>query len=132
MFEAVNYGADPTGFNDSTAAIQQAIDAAGVAGGVVYLREGTYRFETAGSVGLRLRYSNVVLRGAGVGKTFLLNTTTQMRGKTTIFMGYSPNGGWDEINGAVVKLSADVLTPTNRIPLESTDGFAVGDHIVLA
>ncbi|HWR54450.1 MAG TPA: discoidin domain-containing protein, partial [Bryobacteraceae bacterium] len=47
-------------------------------------------------------------------------------------MGYSPNGGWDEINGAVVKLSADVLTPTNRIPLESTDGFAVGDHIVLA
>lgn len=38
------YGADPTGVNDSTAAIQNAVNAClGKGGGVVYLPQGTYR-----------------------------------------------------------------------------------------
>jgi hypothetical protein len=132
VFDAVSYGADPSGSRDSTDAIQRAIDAAGATGGVVYLPGGTYCFQTADGVGLRLRHGNVVLRGAGVNKTFLLNTTTNMRGKVAISLGHGTRGGWDEINSTPVKLSGDVVTPTNRIPVESTNGFSAGDHIVLA
>lgn len=39
----VGYGADPTGTRDSTAAIQDAIDALPATGGVVYLPGGVYR-----------------------------------------------------------------------------------------
>src|SRR3954451_18134442 len=46
VFDAVAYGADPTGAKDSTLPIQRAIDAAGVTGGIVFLREGTYRIRT--------------------------------------------------------------------------------------
>lgn len=132
VFDAVGYGADPAGTRDSTVAIQRAIDAAGVSGGVVYLQPGTYRIQTGTDTRLRLHYNNVVLRGAGVGQTFLLNTTTIMRDKNVISIGYASSGGWDDVVGTPVKLSGDVLTPTNRIPVESTAGFAVGDSIVLA
>ena len=132
VFDAVAYGADPAGARDSTIAIQRAIDAAGATGGVVYLQAGTYRIQTETDTRLRLHYSNVVLRGAGAGKTFLLNTTTSMRDRNVISIGYASDGGWEDVVGTPVPLSADVLTPTNRIPVESTAGFAVGDKIVLA
>jgi hypothetical protein len=132
VFDAVGYGADPSGARDSTTAIQRAIDAAGTTGGVVTLRAGTYRIQTGPDARLRLRYSNVVLRGAGVGQTFLLNTTTDMRRMAVIGIGFASGGGWEDVVGAPVRLSADVLTPTDRIPVESTSGFAVGDHVVIA
>jgi hypothetical protein len=132
VFDAVSYGADPTGARDSTSAIQSAIDAAGTSGGVVYLQPGTYRIHSEKDTRLRLHYSNVVLRGAGAGKTFLLNTTTRMRGGIAISLGYATSGGWEDIAGATVNLSTDVLTPTNRIPVESVAGFSVGDNIVVA
>lgn len=132
VFDAVAYGADATGTRDSTNAIQRAIDAAGGSGGVVYLQPGTYRIQTEPDARLRLRYSNVVLRGAGVGRTFLLNTTTRMRRRIVISIGYASGGGWEDTVGAPVNLSTDVLTPTNRIPVGSTDGFGVGENIVIA
>ncbi len=101
------------------------------AGGVVYLQAGTYRIQAEADARLRLRYSNVVLRGAGVGKTFLLNTTTSMRSKIVVSIGYATSGGWEDVVGTPVLLSADVLTPTNHLPVESTSGFAVGDNIVV-
>jgi len=131
VFDAVGYGADPTATRDSTLAIQRAIDAAGATGGVVYLQAGTYRIQAEADARLRLRYSNVVLRGAGVGKTFLLNTTTSMRSKIVVSIGYATSGGWEDVVGTPVLLSADVLTPTNHLPVESTSGFAVGDNIVV-
>ena len=59
------YGADPTGTTDSTAAIQNAINNAR-SGQVVYIPEGTYRI--AGNITPR---SNATLRGAGMGLTIL-------------------------------------------------------------
>ena len=132
VFDAVAYGADLTGTRDSTLAIQSAIDAAGATGGVVYLQAGTYRIQTEPDARLRLPYSNVVVRGAGVGKTFLLNTTTNMRSRIVISIGYASSGGWEDVVGTPVNLSADVLTPTSRIPVESTTGFAIGDKIILS
>src|SRR6476661_121027 len=102
VFDAVSYGADPTGTRDSTIAIQQAIDAAGATGGVVYLQAGTYRIQTEPDARLRLRYSNVVLRGAGVGRTFVLNTTTEMRSRIVISIGFATVGGWEDVVGTPV------------------------------
>jgi pectin methylesterase-like acyl-CoA thioesterase len=83
----VGYGADPTGKTDSTAAIQNAIDAAAAAGGaVVDLPAGTYRIQPAkgNRYALCVRNNGIVLRGAGREKTFLLNTSTEMREKAVI------------------------------------------------
>jgi len=66
VFDAVTYGADPTGARDATDAIQRAIDAVGATNGVVSLPAGAYSIQTERDTRLRLRYSNVVLRGAGV------------------------------------------------------------------
>ena len=65
------YGADPTGGKDSTAAIQGAIAAAESAGGgVVQIPEGLYRLDGV----LTVSASNVVLRGAGPEKSRLFFT----------------------------------------------------------
>ncbi|QDZ16005.1 discoidin domain-containing protein [Humibacter ginsenosidimutans] len=53
------YGADPTGANDSTAAIQRAIDAAAATDGTVYLPAGTY------TVSGQLDVDHVSVVGAG-------------------------------------------------------------------
>lgn len=51
-FNVVDYGADPTGVNDSTAAIQATIDAAGASGGgMVYFPSGDYKLLSAVTVG---------------------------------------------------------------------------------
>lgn len=65
------YGADPTGSGDSTAAIQGAIAAAESAGGgVVQIPEGLYRLDGV----LTVSASSIVLRGAGPDKTRLFFT----------------------------------------------------------
>lgn len=56
------YGADPTGTNDSTTAINNAITAA-ASGGIVYFPPGTYK--TSGS--LVITADNIILQGAGWG-----------------------------------------------------------------
>jgi hypothetical protein len=62
------YRADPTGASDSTAAIQNAINAAGSApaAGVVYFPAGTYRISAAMTV-----HSNLTLIGDGDGQTMI-------------------------------------------------------------
>ena len=67
------YGADPTGNGDSTAAVQAAINAASVGGGIVYFGAGAYRFDGQ----LVVAASNVVLRGAGPGVSKLYFTKTE-------------------------------------------------------
>lgn len=130
VFDAVaTYGADATGTNDSTVAIQNAIDAAEAAGGgVVLLPAGTYKVSPQGANGysLRISKSNVVLRGAGSASTFLFNTQPVMRGKSVIEV--SPTS---TTTGSAVLLTADLTGPTRRIPVATPNSFAVGDVVRL-
>ncbi len=64
--DATDFGADPTGATDSTAAVQAAIDAA-VGPSDVLLPAGEYRFDRT----LRVALDGVVLRGEGRGATHL-------------------------------------------------------------
>jgi autotransporter-associated beta strand protein len=127
VFDVTNYGADPTGVNDSTAAIQAAINAAANAGGgVARLPAGTFRVSLPAGANevLRIRNPNVVLRGAGSGQTFLLNTTHVMRNKAIIRI--SPNS---VSAGTTTAFTADLHTPTRRIPVANPSAFAVGDIV---
>jgi hypothetical protein len=69
---AADYGADPTGVNDSTAAIQAAISAVPASGGVVYLPAGTYKVSST----LNITASGVYLAGAGRWATTISFTGT--------------------------------------------------------
>lgn len=126
--------ADLSGKLDATAAIQKAIDSATKAGGgVVFLPAGTYRLsvgETATSA-LQIGSSRVVLRGAGAGKTFLLNTTTAMRSKAVIRVSPSVGGTWTSIPASKVLVTRDLPSPTRTIPVASTSGFKVGDWVIV-
>ncbi len=134
-FNAVElFGADPNGIQDSTAAIQKALDAAGRAGGgEVFLPEGTYRIEVPASrsCALHVKFSNVVLRGAGPELTKILNSTTEMRGKQIILVEPWPKSNWAEEENPRTTISADLPGPTIEIPVEDTTGFEVGDWVVL-
>ena len=123
------YGADPTGVSDSTAAIQRALDAAGTAGGgVVLLPPGTYKVSLptpdSNSV-LRISKNNTILRGSGSGQTFLLNHSTVMRSKSIFFV-----RGNDRTTPIFsTRLKTDVLTPIKRLHVANAAGFAVGDIV---
>jgi hypothetical protein len=130
------YEADFTGTHDATAAIQAAINAAGLAGGgVVFLPAGTYRLSVpAGEEqALLLDKNGVVLRGAGRGQTYLRNTTTAMRGKSVIRVrGPGGAGFWEEGSGTLsTPLAADLLRSVREIPVASVAGFAPGDTVVV-
>ncbi len=121
------YHADSSGTSDSTAAIQAAIDAAAAAeGGVVFLPAGTYLVEPQGtdSAALRIADSNIVLRGAGVGQTFILNTSYVMRSKAIIRIAPPSTALGDP-----VAITADLDNPTRRIPVADAAGFNVGEVV---
>ena len=126
VFDVKSYGADPTGTADSTAAIRKALAAASRAGGgVVSLPPGTFRI--AGSDGnevLRISASGVVLRGSGPDKTFLLNTTVNMRDQATIRI-----RGPNPTEGPSVSITTDITTPTKRIRVADASSFAPGNLI---
>lgn len=130
------YLADSSGEQDSTTAIQQALDEVGKAGGgVVYLPAGTYRIAPIGedSVALRLRYSGVVLRGAGAGETFLYSDDFQMRKKVLISVEPGEATSWnaDGKDYPGILLVSDEPTPTQQISLAEVEGLAVGDAVVI-
>lgn len=129
------FGADPSGQSDSTAAIQSALDtAAAIRGGaVVYMPEGTYLLSPPPDRGrcLLINKDHVVLRGAGVGKTFLLNTSTKMRGKQIILVAAPASAAWDSPDSVEIPIREDLMSPTLQIPVRSTDGLKVGDQIII-
>lgn len=128
------YDADNTGVNDSTSAIQQAIDQVGAeGGGVVYLPAGTYKIKPQGhdNFALRIKDSGVVLRGAGVDQTFLYNEETVMRGKQIISVrgeGYA----WTRHEEKTAYVTSDLLAPTSQIPVDDVAPFDVGDWVVVS
>ena len=137
------YLADPTGTKDSTAAIQAALDAAAKAGGgVVLMPAGTYRVAppTPGSkVALQVGGSKTVLRGAGAGKTFLFNDSTDMRNKRVIEVQAGEISDatvagnlWYKDNPASSSpLVADVPIPSTRLAVKDASAFAAGDLVAV-
>ncbi|MBD2845515.1 DNRLRE domain-containing protein [Paenibacillus sp. IB182496] len=131
---AAPYAADAGGTADATAAIQQAIDDVGLAGGgVVYLPPGTYRIKPQGAnpYALAIPYSNVVLRGAGPEQTFLYNDDTYMRQKSIILI-KPPEGDWYEPVTDAVYATSDIPSDSTTFALESVDDLQTGDWIVVA
>ena len=128
------FGADPSGSSDSTAALQAALDAAAAAGGgVVQMPAGTFRISPQGSntFVLRIQHSGVVLRGAGAGQTFLLNTSHQMRGRHIIVANGPSNAAWASQTNPVTAITTDLMQPTRTIPVQDPGGFAVGDEVIV-
>ncbi|MFM7023180.1 MAG: Ig-like domain-containing protein [Flavobacteriales bacterium] len=125
------YNADKTGTNDATSAIQSAIDAAqNNEGGVVYLPAGTYKINPgAGSQALRISKSNTYLKGDGVGKTYILNTSYEMNNKSIIKV--TGSASWTNLPSTKAMLTADVMKPVNVISVDNTSLFAVGDLIIV-
>jgi hypothetical protein len=125
------WNADRTGTNDATAAIQAALDSAGRRGGaVVYLPAGTYKLSvTSNNRALHIANSNVVLRGAGPRATFLLNTTTEMNGKTLITA--SGSSSWTTNGSKQSNITRDLDGPTCFIPVQDASQFKVGDWVIL-
>lgn len=128
------YGADASGKADSTAAIQNAINAAGAAGGgVVYLPAGTYRVHPQGtsSSALWINKNNVVLRGAGKTATFLYNDTPNMREKSVIRVAPDHSADWHTPTNAPTAIRGDINPLATVIPVSSVNGYSVNDFIVL-
>ncbi|MGE9295336.1 MAG: glycosyl hydrolase family 28-related protein [Puniceicoccales bacterium] len=131
----LDYGADPSGQEDSTSAIQQAINQAAAQNEMVtvYMPEGVYRISPPRekSSVLVIRKGNIVLQGAGVGKTKLLNTSYQMRGQSIIYVTAGSDASWRNEEVPATPIAKDLLSPTLNIPVEQSEGFEVGDSIII-
>lgn len=134
--DVTNYGADNTGTNDATSAIQSAINAVEAAGGgTVYLPAGTYKVKpssSSNSSALRIKGSNILFKGAGVGKTFIRCYAENMRYCQVINV--SPSSGtWDSADdGKYYYLSQDVPeTPTTTIHLSDVGSLKAGDWVII-
>lgn len=131
---AFPFRANNRGTKDATKAIQSAIDyVAFRGGGVVYLPAGTYRVAPQGSRGeaLRVTADNVVLRGAGRDRTFLLNTRTQMNRKSVIAVRPPSAGRWWVTPAGAPNLAADALAGSMSVRVSNPGSFGVGDLIVI-
>jgi hypothetical protein len=134
VYDVTEYGADPQGGADSTDAIQAAILAAERAGGgVVYLPAGSYLVSKPANrnYAIRIVGSNMVLRGAGADKTFLINTSTSMRSSRVIRAVPAGGSNWATPRGAVALLAKDYPGPTRELEVATWLNFQVGDWIVV-
>ncbi|MBN2309649.1 MAG: hypothetical protein JXR94_11790 [Candidatus Hydrogenedentes bacterium] len=121
VFDVVaGYGADNTGAADATSAIQSAINAASVSGGVVYLPAGLYRCDGL----LTIAASNVVLRGDGPGVTYVYFTLAEgMSNKSHItFQG-------SVAQGSHVLLASDGVNRSAVVQVADAAGLNVGDDV---
>jgi len=132
------YNADPSGENDSTEAIQNALDTVGEdGGGTVYLPEGTYRVNPPGDEAMEsllIQHSGVVLRGDGPGKTHIYNSDPQMRSKSVIRVQSPEDGaGWREPlpDTELISIVGTVEAPATEIPMEDVEGVKAGQWVIL-
>lgn len=128
-----DYGAVADGLTDDTAAFQAALDAAGDAGGVVFVPAGDYLL--AGQ--LIMDDDGVVLRGEGdeEGETVLYFASS-----LTDLFGWIPQWSWSggliHVRGtpgseALSDVTVDALRGDQSITLETVAGIVEGDVIVL-
>jgi hypothetical protein len=106
---------------NATTSIQQAIDAASVAGGTVQLPAGDIRVDGQ----LIITASNVWLRGAGVDTTRVQFTSTGLAYDAHIRIGAVPLYEDD------VALAADADARDTSVRITDATGFAVGSDIVI-
>lgn len=131
------YNADCKGIEDCTKIIQKAIDDLGVKGGVIFFPAGEYKMSVEGDFGVKISNNNIVLKGAGMGKTRLKNTTENMRGKNLIlfepsFSDKNPSkGDWIKSAGSQSFINQDITEPIQLITVENSSVFKVGDLVVL-
>lgn len=128
------YFIDNKGNQDITKILQTALDDAGKkGGGVVFLPAGRYKINVSETQKnpLRMSYSNVILRGAGVEKTFIYNDNANVRNQSIISVKPLSGGNWLASNKSEVSITQDLLKPTDLIPVSSVKGFKVGDWVVL-
>ncbi len=80
-FNVINYGADPLGLNDSFQGFDNAIKAAEVSGGIVYVPEGDYKISNF----LKITKSNVVIQGEKVNESRIHFTISEgLTGKNSL------------------------------------------------
>ena len=118
----LDFGADPTGATDSTAAIQAALDGGpdGDSRYVVHLPAGTYRIDGE----LVVRRPHTVLVGAGSADSKLWFTATDVGfGHSHLRFQGSPTGSLP------AALSADVAPEDRTVTVSSTEGYAAGDAV---
>lgn len=133
--DVTQYGADSTGLTDSTTAIQNAINAVqNAGGGTVYLPAGTYKVKPASNenaAALKISGSNILFKGAGIGKTFIRCYAESMRYCQVINV--SNGGSWDSAEGGnTYYLTQDISsTPTTTIHLNSVGNLKVGDWVIV-
>ena len=137
---AAPFHAAGNGIADDTDAIQQALDEAGESGGgVVYLPPGTYRLTIPSNreFALVINHNDIVLRGAGPDKTFLFNDTVEMHRKDILRVtapgSENLEGDWQTIRSSASETSipADLVYFRKTVPVAKTEGFSVGDWIVI-
>ncbi len=128
------YGADPSGAADSTNAIQNAINAAGNAGGgIVYLPAGTYRVKPQGNStsALWINKNNIVLRGEGKSSTFIYNDSTSMRNKAVIRVAPIASADWFTPVNTPSYIRSDVQSQAVKIPVNSVNGYNINEFIIV-
>ncbi|NDP21547.1 MAG: T9SS type A sorting domain-containing protein [Paludibacter sp.] len=126
------YSADNTGQTDVRDKIQTALDDIGKAGGgVLYLPQGTYRINVSAAKanGISIKYPYTVLRGAGINKTYIYNDNADIRDIEIISIGNSSGGIYYPTSSTYTKITKDLLSPTDTIPVVSVSNFSVGDWV---
>jgi hypothetical protein len=115
------FGADPSGKLDSTAAIQAAINtAANAGGGVVFIPAGYYRINGE----LSITRSGVVIRGAGPGLTKLRFTSSKSGIPHIGFTGKL-------VHATNITLTQDGLNLSNILRVSNAASLKVGDDIAI-
>ena len=126
------YNADNTGTTDVRDIIQTALDDVGKAGGgVVFLPQGTYRIRVSATKAnsISIKYPYTVLRGAGYNKTYIYNDTADVRNTPILLVGIFSGGLTYPTSSTFTKITKDLLTPTDTIPVESVSNYSVGDWV---
>lgn len=115
-----DFGGDPSGAADSTAAVQAAVDAAATGGGVVWLGAGVWRIDGQVTV----RSSGVVVAGAGADQTRLVFPTPSGRSFDAHLRFF---GSPVAVRAAL--LVADADAGADRVQVGPGHGIAPGDEV---
>jgi len=127
------YNADNTGTNDVTSILQNAITTVGATGGgIVYLPEGTYKVKPGSGAAIKIQNNNVILRGAGIGKTFIYCYAENMRNQQIILVAPASGGTWDSGENGTFYLTQDIPdSPVSTIFLDNVSNLKEGDWVII-